>query len=242
MASLVRRLAINERGRDFFVGDIHGCFDSLEAKLAAIGFSPDAGDRLISVGDLVDRGPQSDLALEWLGYPWFYAVRGNHEEMAIDWAADCADEEVYIENGGEWNVRNSLSMNRRIADAFLALPVAMEVETTEGVLGIVHAGCPYRHWGTFRGVLESGSDVEVSHACLVAMWTRNRIEGADRSLTAGVLGVVVGHAVVDAVTVLGNTIYIDTGGWSLEGNGFTVMEAKEVVEHLQRSTNAAAPG
>lgn len=234
MVSLVRRLSLNVRGRDFFVGDIHGCFGALEAKLAAIGFSPGAGDRLISVGDLVDRGPQSDLALEWLGYPWFYAVRGNHEEAAIDWAADCADEETYIRNGGEWNVRNSLSMNRRIADAFLALPVAMEVETVAGVLGIVHAGCPYTHWDTFRAVLESGRDAEVSHACQVAMWTRNRIEGADRSLTTGVFAVVVGHTVVDAVTVLGNTVYIDTGGWSLEGKGFTVIEAARLAEHLRR--------
>jgi hypothetical protein len=76
----VCRLARNARGRDLIVGDIHGHFTKLAAALEAIGFD-DSIDRLISVGDLVDRGPESLLALGWLAKPWFHAVRGNHEDM-----------------------------------------------------------------------------------------------------------------------------------------------------------------
>lgn len=38
------------------IGDIHGCHDELQALLDAIG--PDADDTIVSVGDLVDRGPE----------------------------------------------------------------------------------------------------------------------------------------------------------------------------------------
>jgi serine/threonine protein phosphatase 1 len=60
------------------VGDIHGHFQRLQQCLEAVGFDP-AVDRLFSVGDLVDRGPHSEAALDWLAQPWFHAVQGNHE-------------------------------------------------------------------------------------------------------------------------------------------------------------------
>jgi serine/threonine protein phosphatase 1 len=72
----------NTRGRDLIVGDIHGCFSRLGAHLNYLQFDP-ARDRLFSVGDLIDRGPESEHALEWLAQPWFHAVKGNHEEAAM---------------------------------------------------------------------------------------------------------------------------------------------------------------
>ena len=57
-ASAMPRFAQNIAGRDFAVGDIHGCFTELQRGLDAIGFNPNT-DRLFSVGDLVDRGPES---------------------------------------------------------------------------------------------------------------------------------------------------------------------------------------
>lgn len=52
----------NRRGRDIAVGDVHGHFQRLQQALDAVGFDP-AIDRLFSVGDLVDRGPDSEQAL-----------------------------------------------------------------------------------------------------------------------------------------------------------------------------------
>ena len=53
------------RGRDFAVSDIHGCFSHLSRSLKSIG-SDASVDRLFSVGDLVDRGTESDQVLPWL--------------------------------------------------------------------------------------------------------------------------------------------------------------------------------
>ena len=49
---------LNESGRDFVVGDVHGCFRTLEHALGALTFDPNL-DRLFGVGDLVNRGPHS---------------------------------------------------------------------------------------------------------------------------------------------------------------------------------------
>lgn len=69
-------------GRDFVVGDLHGCRKALDFLLEAVGFDG-AHDRLISVGDLTDRGPHPMECLALLEEPWFHAVRGNHDEMIL---------------------------------------------------------------------------------------------------------------------------------------------------------------
>ena len=80
----VLRYPLNTRGRDFVVGDVHGCFALLDAELAAHGFDP-AHDRLFSVGDLVDRGEESPAVLDAVHRHQIKAVRGNHEQMILDW-------------------------------------------------------------------------------------------------------------------------------------------------------------
>lgn len=91
-APLVRSAPSNPRGRDFVVGDLHGCFDLLDRLLEHVRFDP-ACDRLFSVGDLVDRGPYSLRSAEFLGEPWFHAVKGNHETLLLDFF------DPYLANG-----------------------------------------------------------------------------------------------------------------------------------------------
>ncbi|MGC9207998.1 MULTISPECIES: metallophosphoesterase [Acidithiobacillus] len=72
----------NLQGRDFIVGDLHGHPDVLYRLMDQVGFDVDT-DRLFSVGDLVDRGPNSAAALDLLDAPWFYPVLGNHDAMLL---------------------------------------------------------------------------------------------------------------------------------------------------------------
>lgn len=67
--------------RTIIIGDIHGCRDELLDLLAAIGHV--AGDRVISVGDMVVRGPDPAGTVELLRSLGALAVRGNHEERVI---------------------------------------------------------------------------------------------------------------------------------------------------------------
>lgn len=77
------------------IGDTHGCFDELKIMLKQTGLIlPE--DRLVMLGDYIDRGPGSYDLLQYLrllqdtyGKEKVVLLRGNHEQMAID----------YIESG-----------------------------------------------------------------------------------------------------------------------------------------------
>ncbi len=69
--------------RTIFVGDVHGCLPELRALVARL--APAADDRLVFVGDLVDRGPDPAGVVAYvrsLGGP---CILGNHEEKALRW-------------------------------------------------------------------------------------------------------------------------------------------------------------
>jgi len=76
---------LNTLGRDLVVGDVHGCFSMLDAALKEMDFDP-TRDRLFGVGDLVDRGGESPDILDAVRRHQIKAVRGNHEQMILDWA------------------------------------------------------------------------------------------------------------------------------------------------------------
>src|SRR5690606_42034655 len=76
----VAHFSQNTLGRDIAVGDIHGCFSKLKTSLKRIRFDP-SKDLLLSVGDLVDRGPESHHVLEWLALSRFLAICGTHEQL-----------------------------------------------------------------------------------------------------------------------------------------------------------------
>lgn len=229
MNQLVKRFSANTAGRDLIVGDIHGHFTKLQEALDAVGFDPNR-DRLFSVGDLVDRGPECDQALEWLAFPWFHAVQGNHEDMAIRWPNGHMDPYNYMANGGGWNISNPPDVQAEFAETFKALPVAIELETAQGLVGIVHAECPTDDWGAFTLLLQSPaiSNNERNHLINMAQWSRRRIEERRDDYVHGVRAVVVGHTPMVNWTSLGNTIFIDTGGWlqtRFPDRRFTILDA-----------------
>jgi len=219
----IDRFKTNEIGRDFAVGDIHGCFYRLQAALDAVRFNPDV-DRLFSVGDLVDRGPESEQVDSWLAKPWFHAVRGNHEQMAVD--AYRADPEghmkgMHLINGGSWLYARSSVERACYCELLADLPLAIEVWTPAGLIGIVHADCPYDHWKEFAWAVEQGVPVEAGHVAAMAQWSRKRIYEGGSQVVSGVRAVVVGHTSVRQPAVLGNVYHIDTGGW-MDGH-FTLL-------------------
>jgi bis(5'-nucleosyl)-tetraphosphatase (symmetrical) len=70
-------------GRRIFVGDIQGCREPLERLLAAVAFRS-GHDRLLPVGDLVNKGPDSPGTLALLRQLGAEPVLGNHD---LHWLA-----------------------------------------------------------------------------------------------------------------------------------------------------------
>lgn len=199
---LVLRLPRNKYGRDFAVGDIHGCYSLLERALQAVGFNPDI-DRLFSVGDLIDRGPESKEAFEFLKQSWFYAVRGNHEDSILDWLG------VRQNSPSEWVDEIPDRVRKVYRAQLLTLPYAIELATPRGPVGLVHADVPkHLSWDLFLQDIEDGDDHTQQHA----LWSRHRVESGYDGIIPGINLIYTGHTVVPNPLLMGNVLDIDTGG------------------------------
>jgi serine/threonine protein phosphatase 1 len=215
----VQHFERNTKGRDFVVGDIHGCFIRLQEHLNRLRFNPER-DRLFSTGDLVDRGPESHFATDWLSCPWFHPVIGNHELMACAYHTGQMDRTVYAQNGGGWFIGMTPEERSIYVSAFECLPTAIEVETTEGLVGIVHADVPTPGWAAMRDSL-MGENAEAF--LTLCTWSRTRINSGLPDKVADVLAVIVGHTPVERFTSLGNVLFIDTGA-VFRGRDFTILD------------------
>jgi serine/threonine protein phosphatase 1 len=225
MSSLALNYPLNTRGRDFAVGDIHGHFTRLEAAMRQIDFDP-AVDRMFSVGDLVDRGPESQEVLKYLKEPWFHAVCGNHEDMAIRYPKGNMDTENYVQNGGGWLVGSPRAYQLEVSDALSALPIAITVETAVGDIGLVHADCPVESWRDFTDSLTHPSltNHELKRLTQQALWSRERIVSGDCTKVQDVAAIIVGHTPVSQIGRLANVYYIDTGVCYEHLNRLTIVQ------------------
>ncbi len=68
--------------RIILIGDIHGCYDELCDLLEEVDYQH-GHDRLISLGDLVDRGPKSLDVIQLLHRLNAECVIGNHDERLV---------------------------------------------------------------------------------------------------------------------------------------------------------------
>lgn len=222
----VVRHALNTVGRDFIVGDIHGTYSVVAAALNSVGFDF-ARDRLFSVGDLVDRGPESRRALAFATNPSIHPICGNHEDMFLEMYAESdTPPESAVEY---WTSRNGMSWWRDVPQderlaliaAFRTLPIVQEIETVRGLVGLVHAEVPHgMDWQTFTAAIEAGDKRVIQSA----LWGRTRIEHGDDSGVRGIDRVFCGHTITDAPRQAGNVYYIDTGSFigvsnKYEGDG-----------------------
>lgn len=215
---LVNRFNKNTKGRDFAVGDIHGHFTALQSALDAVGFDPSI-DRLFSVGDLVDRGPECRDVLDWLRKPWFHPVRGNHDDYVCRF--DTCDIDNWVYSGGAWFAGLAWDEQREFAAQFREIPICAEVQTDSGIIGLVHADCVMDSWGQLTDELENPESNQrrklVANTC---MWSRSRVEQSDCRRVDGVRAVIVGHTPLKTPVVLGNVYHIDTAGWMPQKGGY----------------------
>jgi serine/threonine protein phosphatase 1 len=211
MTDLVKRFPLNTEGRDFAVGDIHGCFSELQEAMFAVGFDT-TRDRLFAVGDLVDRGPESDEVVDWLSRPWFHSVRGNHDQFVVDYMDGPMDTGIYLYNGGGWFLEMIPDARPYYYNEMVKLPLLIEVETKNGLVGIVHADVAGDSWEDFKKRLVDDHGLTWGS---FAMWGRHRIKEFREKGFAPVISdihkVYVGHTPVKERTEVGNVVFIDMG-------------------------------
>jgi len=94
--------------RTLAIGDIHGCINALQTLERFVGFN--RADTIVTLGDYVDRGPDSCAVIDWLIQAQsklsLKALRGNHDIMMLDSRTkpDCMRD--WMAAGGESTLRS----------------------------------------------------------------------------------------------------------------------------------------
>jgi serine/threonine protein phosphatase 1 len=213
---VVQHHASNLAGRDFVVGDLHGCVDALRFLLRETGFDA-ARDRLFSVGDLIDRGDQCEEALGLLERPWFYAVLGNHEDTMCAVADGRLPRYRWYGIGGAWAEALPEGALVRHAARLRQLPVARVVGEGAARFNVLHA----EFFGDDADLDAGRIDATVRERML---WGRELALGEMEPPQHALSPTYCGHTPMREVRQIGSQIFIDTGAFIPEGR-LTMVEA-----------------
>lgn len=209
MTTRFKRLEANTTGRDFVIGDIHGAYDLVLQGMKQVGFDG-KHDRLLVVGDLIDRGPGSARVRNFLLQPYVHAVSGNHDHDFCQLDPDGIRTLAGVNwNGLRWAAELTDDQIIAIQQEMAKLPIAMEVQTPRGNVGLVHADIPAgMNWGDFVAAIESGDE----HVIEVALRGRDRLKSGNAAGVPGIGRVYVGHTIQwEGPRALGNVFALDTG-------------------------------
>jgi serine/threonine protein phosphatase 1 len=132
-------------GRLFAISDIHGCYDTFNTLLINhIGLKK--SDRLILLGDYIDRGEKSkeviDLIIDLIDSGFnITPLMGNHEEMLIDTWKNSEMMPLWLLNSGittleSFRIHDIQQVDKKYLDFFLKLKYYEKV----GNFLFVHAG------------------------------------------------------------------------------------------------------
>ena len=163
--------------------------------------------------------------LDWLAKPWFHAIQGNHDFLT--WRHAQGDPYPHVDHlfhGGDWLLEVSDAQREKIGDTLQRLPLAIEVETSKGDIGLIHADCPTDDWQD----MQSPPTAAVAHICL---WSIDRIERDYATPVKNIRAVIHGHYRIPRAKILGNVYFIDTSGWPRNGHySFVDLERLDILE------------
>jgi serine/threonine protein phosphatase 1 len=203
--------------RIFAIGDIHGCYDPLVLLLGRIPIDW-SQDRLVFMGDYIDRGPQSFEVVQHLielqeRRADTVFLKGNHEQMLADYLSG-RDRLTYLYNGGQQTLdsylRHASAPGRYpIPDAHLRFFESLQLMfETENYI-FVHAG------------LRQGLPLERQRPEDL-LWIRENFVDSRHAFGKRVI---FGHTPFDEPRVEPNKIGIDTG--AVYGNKLTCVQLPE---------------
>lgn len=134
--------------RTFVIGDIHGCWTELCQLMARFKeqFDLDLNeDRLILLGDYIDRGSQSAKVILWLielleqyGSEHVIPLMGNHEHMALDYFNE-QNKERWMRNGAKETLE-SFELAQGTLEKFLSFSKELKLYFEDDNYLYVHAG------------------------------------------------------------------------------------------------------
>ncbi len=197
----------------FAIGDIHGNLSHLEQLMEEIKPALNLQkDTLVFLGDYIDRGPDSKGVVDFIlqlrkDLPHVIGLKGNHEDMFLDWVLNGRNYDLYLYNGGGGTIRNyslegEFKLPQEHLDFFTSL--LLYYETEEYIF--VHAG------------LRGGIPLEEQDPRDL-LWIRDEFILSPHNF--GKI-VIFGHTPLQRVFIAPNKIGIDTG--AVYGGTLTCLE------------------
>ena len=189
-------------GRLIAIGDIHGCADEFEELLEKL--DPRDDDRVVLLGDLVNRGPDSARVIQLARKHATAALLGNHELRLINYRK--TDDPSHLK---KYDYATLEQINGKCWDYLEAMPLTYEDPEHDIVL--VHGGFlpgapwkrqPARVVTRIQVVDKDGEPRKRSEAPGAPHWSE---------LWKGPPFVVYGHTPRDKVSETKWTLGIDTG-------------------------------
>jgi len=137
----ILNLTIEPNQRLIIIGDIHGCYDEFINLLLYVNYDKN-NDIIVSVGDLITKGPESSNVLNlFIQNKNCYAVMGNHEYCVNRWVEvfehDIKSLPVGLRIGSEHESLAKLLTNEQI-NYLRNLPHILRIDCYN--LIVVHAG------------------------------------------------------------------------------------------------------
>ncbi len=211
----------------FVIGDIHGCLSELSCLVENLPLK--AADRIVFLGDYIDRGPESKGVVSYLitmaksaDYDTVF-LKGNHEDMLLGYLGfDGRYGEMFLANGGQATLASygmppaamsQVSAMARIPADHLEFFLRLQHYSVEGSFLCVHAGI------SPRKSLAAQTQIDM-------LWIRNEFISSSHELP---YTVVFGHTPQREVLFdLPGKIGIDTG--IVYGGKLTCIELEEKVQ------------
>jgi hypothetical protein len=124
----------------------------LSEQLREVAFDP-ACDRLFCLGDLVDRGPDSESLLAMVDQKTYFGILGNHEAMMIAGFENPETADRHRANGGEWFYRLPQAQRQHLVSQVRRWPWAIELDAGGQRVGLIHANVLGGSWPRTRRAL-----------------------------------------------------------------------------------------
>ncbi len=198
------------------IGDIHGCLRELENLIELI--DPTENDKLIFIGDYIDRGPDSkgvvDYLIELSKKTNCIFLRGNHEAMLLDTVYNNANIDLWIYNGAHSTWRSYGSLEElKLNSEHLKFYNETKYYHIEGNYLFVHGG------------VRPNIELEKQDS-LDIIWIREEFILKNHNLP---YIIVFGHTPAEDVMFLDDKIGIDTG--CVYGGKLSAVNLTEFIEN-----------
>jgi len=93
----------------WIIGDVHGCYNTLTSLIKKLP----TGSKIVLVGDIIDRGTESQKVIQYIKDNNIDCVRGNHEEMILENKNNkvLSSTNWYKYNGGKETLNSYISLS-----------------------------------------------------------------------------------------------------------------------------------